>query len=349
MSGPYIHEPGIYLNLPEAEYLSDPSHGASSVKTCVGETQEWWFASPYNPNRPERKETNATEFGTALHKMLLEGREAFEATYGIGFDASQYPDALRTVEDLKGALKDAGLKLSGNKPELIKRLRTEDGDVQILAELEAEHLETLGEREVLSVDWIHSIEVSKRIAERDPVIADIFKEGLPEVSVFWNERDNVPCRTRFDWMRRDCDWDLKSYAGRDNRNRSENLIRAVMDYRYDLSEAHYRAAREAMRSLPIIGGTNEQRAYVEACQEYEAPEFGFIFAKTVGAPFIEPVKLGSMIVGAAEMERGDALTRWSRFRNAFGLDTPWITPSQLRTLNAVDFPVWFGVSNQLAA
>ena len=341
--------PGIYIDMPESEYLADPSIGASSLKLCVGETQEWWWASQFNPNRPERKETSATGFGTALHKMLLEGSEAYDATYGIGFDKSAHPDALDTMEQMKEYLRDNDLKVSGKKAELVFRIKEHDPSVEILDALKAIHLLSLGDREVISPEWDHAIRVTKRIAERDPEIAKIFDEGLPEVSVFWIDDTGANCRARFDWLRRDCDWDLKSYAGRDGRKRSENIVRAVMDYRYDLSHAHYSAGRAAMQSLPVIGGTEQQRDYVRACAAYDAPDFGFIFAKTVGAPFLEPVKLGPMIVGGAQTERSDALYRWCRFRDTLGLDTPWLTPSKLRTLNAVDFPAYFGLSAQMAA
>jgi len=177
--------PGIYIDMPESEYLADPSIGASSLKLCVGETQEWWWASQFNPNRPEREETNATNFGTALHKMLLEGTQAYEATYGLAFDKSEHKAALDTIDQLKAHLKTLGLKVSGNKPDLIERIRTEDSEVEILAELEIAHNKALGTRDTINPDWDHTIRVIKRIAERDPEIAKIFDEGLPEVSVFW--------------------------------------------------------------------------------------------------------------------------------------------------------------------
>lgn len=80
------HAPGVYFGMPEAEYHSDAALGSSAMKALADNPADWWWDSPYNTLEADEetdKSTPSQVLGTAVHKILLEGVEAFERTYGV--------------------------------------------------------------------------------------------------------------------------------------------------------------------------------------------------------------------------------------------------------------------------
>ena len=73
--------PGIYFGLDEAAYHGDTALGSTSMKKLAENPPAYWYDSPYNKLRDEDTDTPARVFGRAVHKFVLEGREAFEAVY----------------------------------------------------------------------------------------------------------------------------------------------------------------------------------------------------------------------------------------------------------------------------
>lgn len=74
-------KPGIYFGMAEADYFADASLGASNIKKLATCPCDYWFGSVHNPMRPEEKPTPAQIYGRAVHKYVLEGRDAFERIY----------------------------------------------------------------------------------------------------------------------------------------------------------------------------------------------------------------------------------------------------------------------------
>lgn len=73
---------GIYFSLDEDEYRSDLALGSTDKKHLLGEPAAYWWDSPLNPLREEKEDSPAMKKGTAVHKFVLEGEEAFGAAYG---------------------------------------------------------------------------------------------------------------------------------------------------------------------------------------------------------------------------------------------------------------------------
>ena len=73
--------PGIYFGLDEAVYHADPAIGSTGMKKLADNPPDYWFYSPHNQMREEAEDTSARLFGRAIHKFVLEGREAFETNY----------------------------------------------------------------------------------------------------------------------------------------------------------------------------------------------------------------------------------------------------------------------------
>ena len=174
------------------------------------------------------------------------------------------------------------------------------------------HAETIGGRQIIKPEWDASIRIMARIAKLDPTVSEIISEGIPEVSIFWND-DGVPCRARFDWLRVRGAYDLKSFSGHASKPVLQSCVRAIENYRYDLQEAHYRAARAAMKALPIFGGTEQQREYVRRCQQAENPYFKFIFYKSIGAPILRTASNPKAVIEPAQMDRQRAFENWREY------------------------------------
>ena len=76
------HPLGIYFGLPEYDYFADVAIGSSDIKTLSYSPMAYWFGSRWNPLREPDDDTPAKVYGRAVHKVVLEGREAFEREYG---------------------------------------------------------------------------------------------------------------------------------------------------------------------------------------------------------------------------------------------------------------------------
>src|ERR1700730_11283756 len=86
-----------------------------------------------NANRPPSPDSPAKQKGRALHKLVLEGEEAFaEAPL-----PDRYPGCLVTRDDLKAKCRDLGEPVSGTKAELAKRIKANAPDVVIFDEVMA--------------------------------------------------------------------------------------------------------------------------------------------------------------------------------------------------------------------
>jgi hypothetical protein len=117
-------EPGIYFGLPSAEYHADPSLGSSDIKRLLRSPSDYWWESHLNPDRPGDRDSPAKQKGRALHKLVLEGLEAFERSFACEPKPDAYPGALATLDDLKAKCRELSLPLSGGKAELAaKRTR----------------------------------------------------------------------------------------------------------------------------------------------------------------------------------------------------------------------------------
>ena len=358
-------EPGIYIDLPEQEYFADDAIGGSGLKSLVPDNAiEFWWNSSHNPvkaeldaeaaERPDKKDGKM--FGKALHKAMLEGQEAFDAEYCRVFDASQYPNALDKIQDFRDWFDSWNednahnkLSKSGTKDVMMERIKATGQDVQFVSELRDEYV---NDRIELKKSWHSAITLFARITDRDPYMSALKSEGIPEVSVFWEE-DGVPCRMRLDWFRKTkvveidgeektlCTTDLKSYSAMAGRSLKRAILTSIMNYRYDLQEAHYRAGVSAMKDLPIFGGTDEQQAYIKDALTVEQ-DFGFLFYKSIGAPITKHMSVPAMILDIANREREYTFDSWRSYYKQFGYDIPWVVQCDEMEIEKDDFPPYFG-------
>ena len=69
--------PGIYPNMPMAEYLAIDALSTTPVRTAIEECpRAGWWRSRLNPNRP-REQSTEMDIGSIAHSVLLENSRAF--------------------------------------------------------------------------------------------------------------------------------------------------------------------------------------------------------------------------------------------------------------------------------
>lgn len=88
-NGKQITKPGVYAGLPIETYHHDTklfggdwSISSSGLRTIIRRPLEWWYSSPFNPDRVEPETNKALDFGKAAHMLLL-GEEGFSKAYAI--------------------------------------------------------------------------------------------------------------------------------------------------------------------------------------------------------------------------------------------------------------------------
>lgn len=142
-------KPGIYPNISNADY-----HGgqgvSNSMLSVLREKSPMHLKAlrdAANDNRPEP--TAAQRIGTAFHMLVLEP-DLFNESYVLPMVMPE--DALATIDDLKAALKDAGEKVSGTKPELISRLKAVRPEAKIADELKQQYAISNAGRTIITIE-----------------------------------------------------------------------------------------------------------------------------------------------------------------------------------------------------
>ena len=186
-------EPGIYLHMPEATYHAIPAFSKSLIKKFrISDIDAW--ESLYGT---EDDSTDALDYGSALHCLLLEGREAFESRYCKAFSKADHPDALDTVEDLKTFLDSNGQTYpkSASKASLIHIVQSLHPDAPILESLKAEHRLTSNGKTEIPAAMFDEILTRDRYQN----IAFLADKQATEISLFWiDDHFHIPCKARID-------------------------------------------------------------------------------------------------------------------------------------------------------
>ena len=193
--------PGVYFNLPMAEYHADPSLGSTDLKALLVHPAVYWQRSALNPNRTKDSGTQAMKIGRALHTLVLEGEAAFARTFIQEPQAVDFPDALTSADDLRSYCRRRVLKGVGTtKAEMAKAIKKDDPAVQIWDDIRAlfDVMVLRDGMEVLKPDALAEVRAAADNIMANPHFARAFKGGAPEISVFWVDEDGIACKCRYD-------------------------------------------------------------------------------------------------------------------------------------------------------
>ncbi|RKT35311.1 SAP domain-containing protein [Roseovarius halotolerans] len=319
-TGTQDHPLGIFAGKSNADYHGGPGKSKSTLDLVRRSLAHFKHAQD---STDEREETAAMLLGSATHCAALEPDE-FEKEYALPFDASEWPDALATTDEIKARLKDHGLKISGRKDELIERLREADPGVQILDDLKAMHAEEADGKTILTpAQWRDVVGMRDAVREH-PRIRKLLTNprGKAELSAYWiDEETGLLCRCRPDWWVGDVVFDLKTTDDA----REHSFERSIEKFRYYVQAPFYLdGLRKAIEQgdEPLPEGLEVPRHFVFGAIEKKAPYLTAVYV-------LEPE---SMEIGRREI-REDL----SALADAIGRDD-W--PGYSRDIKPIGLPAW---------
>lgn len=298
---------GVYFDLPDDEYHQALALGSTDLKRLLASGPDYWWWSPLNPQPQERAASPQQEFGKALHKLVLEGTQAFESLY------------VRRPDDLARLDAKAKAILAPNGETV---LASDDYDrIQISGRLIADHpdLATAFEGGVpeVSVFWHHTLD-----------------DGFI-----------VPCKARFDYLKPRGIGDLKSIRNLFGRPFQEACTRAIVDYRYDIQAAHYLAGRAELAHLVADGAVygDHDPAWLKRVADTKSFGFMWVFFQAEGAPitWAKSVSPGNSILAIGERDRDAAMNTYRTYRQTFADGAQWLLREPVTELEITQMPAWY--------
>ena len=323
-------KPGIYTQLPEADYHAVDARGSTDIKDLYADTTEW----KYRMDHPEEdKDTAAKLLGSAIHARVLEGEDAFHAGYYLALDKAEAiaKGALNTSEDLKVWLKQNGETVSGKKSELVERIHAADPEVLILDEIIEAHAKANDGKELLTqVQW-DKVVAGAEWCQADTMIGKFMKNGtfnlgLSEVSVI-ADHDGVPVKARYDHLANHGIIDVKSFSPFLNKEPIYAIPYAIKKMGYDLQAGHYinmwHKAKALWDAGQVFGDYPE--GYFEKVFARDQPTWIWLFIKTVGAPqpYVRGFSTESTALAYSKRNAEEAITFYRQKMKRLGPDVPW--------------------------
>lgn len=316
-------KPGIYAGISNADYHGGAGVSKSSLDIVRRSLAHFKHAQDEREAGVEREETAAMLLGSATHCAALEPYE-FEKEYALPFDASEWPDALTTTDEIKARLKEHGLPLSGKKSDLIDRLREADPSVQILDDLKAMHAEEASGKTILTPAQWRDVRGMRDAVMEHPKMRKLLTDprGKAELSAYWrDEETGLLCRCRPDWWVGDVVFDLKTTDDA----RESAFERSIEKFRYYVQAPFYLdGLRKAIEQSddPLPSGLEVPKHFVFGAVEKKAPYLNAVYV----------LDTASMEIGRREIREDLAA-----LANAFSNDD-W--PGYSRDVRPIGLPEW---------
>lgn len=304
-------EPGIYFGLSDTDYHADGALGSTGMKRLLQSAPDFWWESPMNPARPEDKETPAKIFGRALHRAVLEGREAFEAIYS----PTEFPGNVKAGKDERAFIASVG-KLALSRDDYDRILAA---SAFIRANPHLGNAFTNGMPEV-SVFW-----------ERDGIMMKARFDFLKLNAI----TDLKSIRNR---------------NGKEFKKACRDAI-ANYEYALSADhymEGRRQMAR-LIADGAVFG--DHDPAWLSRVAANEVFAFVLVFWQAEGSPISHGFKLspGNPMLGQARYWIDKAVDTYRRFLAEFGTDTAWILADPLDELDDSDMPIWWQVRQNTGA
>lgn len=320
-------KPGVYFDLPEAEYHAAEGLSSSGIKRLMGSTMDFWAGSWMNPDKEEDDtESFARMLGKAHHVALLEAK-TFGDRYCLDVVPEDAPEGtLRTALELKARCKEIGLKVTGTKDELVERILEAQPRTLIWETWYDHHVKG---RQVLKPEIWRRLAQLRAVGMADPVMSKALSGGQQEVSIFWDV-EGVPCKARIDYWKPKAIVDVKTFANPDSQPVHRAILRAMARYHYHVQAVWYgRAVSQAVKS-----GLGKLKDYEHT------PPFVFVFAQTGPAPVVRTYvfpRSGGWQVGETICDQ--ALVTYAECVEQNG-SKPWIDQLPLQQFDDGEFPAY---------
>lgn len=330
MSEPITRPDGLYFGLAETAYHADLALGSSDIRLLLRSPPDWWWQSAMNPMRPLDKDTPAKLYGRALHKLVLEGTEAFQAVFCKEPDKRDHPGALVTIADCEAFLAGkeiAPLGSKARKADFEKAARA--AGALIWSDIVAAH--TAGDRTPIKPEMHDEIVMAAAQIARSETLRNAFTNGRAEVSVFWTI-DGVRCKARFDYLKVRPLIDLKSFRNTLGDAPVDRIVaHAIAQRRLDVQAAHYLRARRIVKQfveakmVTVLGGPGVSADWLQAVADESEFEHWLVFFQAEGAPVVlmRRFKPGSPVIQMATMDVDRGLQVYRDNYARYGAESPW--------------------------
>jgi hypothetical protein len=298
---------GVFFDLPEDDYHADPALGSTDLRRLLASGPDYWWWSSLNPLQPEHTTTPQQEFGKALHKLVLEGGQAFRSLY------------IRRPDDLKTLTAKAKAELAPN------------GQVVLWAD-DYDRIEISGELIANNPDLASAFEGG--MSE----VSVFWQQPLDDGFI-------VPCKARIDYLKARGIGDLKSIRNMYGRPFHEACTRSIVDYRYDIQAAHYLEARAEIARFVAEGLVygDHDPAWLKRVADTKSFAFQWVFFQAEGAPITWSRSLspGNPILEIAERDRHQAMLTYREFKQTFEPDAMWLLREPVSELEITNMPGWY--------
>jgi hypothetical protein len=339
-------EEGVFFDLPESTYHNDPALGSTDIRRLLEGPSEFHHYWAGNPDVADYGESDALTFGKAVHKLVLEGTQAFDGAFAYKPDG---PDVLVTQADMQRWLDAYGLHTKGSKDVLAERILATNPNV-VIQDRVVERAKADGKAVLPAEAWKRILMASAYITQ-NPHLARSFEGGHREVSVFWVRR-GIRLKARFDYLRV-IQWDgrrtavisdLKSFSRvKPGQPISQAVTEIAASYRHQAQ--HYldglKHARSHIRNK-LVHGLHGDDDWLQRVAMAQDALFAFVMFKSQGAPFAD-ARLLSPQNPILEIARRDielALDAFRAYYQHFGATGPWVTLDTPSELSIDEIPRW---------
>jgi hypothetical protein len=227
----------IAAHLSDSEYFNAAGLSNSAMHDLAVSPLRYWHCH-VNPDRPKDEPTPAQQFGSALHCAVLQP-ELFPQQYACEIDMADYPGCLRTIEELRGWLRDQGVTPKGTrKQDVIAQVQAIDNTVPILDVIERRHFaENEGKTLLSKEDWARVQGAAKALREEPHVQRLLAEDGAAEVPMFAHDpQTGVLLKAKMDWVAPLHILDLKTFT----QTRGKSIDKTIADAIF--YEKYYRQA-----------------------------------------------------------------------------------------------------------
>ncbi len=276
-------ENGIYSNgfLKEEDYHEINRLSASHIKNIVTSSATFFEQSWLNKRR-NNAPTEAMKFGSAMHKAIIEGEDAFNEAYEPKKNKDDYENLLVTVADMKEFLDGKGMeyKKTETKGNLIEQcLEHDDANVWDVLKSQDENkiqIDRSGQNKILTA--------AKCLKETQ--YAETFTTGLPEVAILF-EIGGIKLKAKLDYIKPGKVVDLKTFSASfmDARKAS---FKAIADYKYGIQAVVYlhamKKARELVNEGKVFGFTAKEKELLAEIVNSNIESLDFLFVRTTLCP-----------------------------------------------------------------
>lgn len=353
-----MHTDGVYFGLPFDDYKAEPRLSSHLVLPLLRSPTDFWARSWMNPEPPD-EETDAKDLGSAYHVRVVEGKAAFLDQYARALDLEEaqeeYGDELLvTSEDVKAQLRVYDQRLSGKKQELVDRLTVCDPEALIWDRMVEDHAIENEGKKLLKSNLMAQIELAAAHIEFHPQLKDVFRDGMPEVSIFWHdeielpsgELVQVPMKARLDYLKDTIFADLKSFSHQRVESIEISIYAAMASRKYHIQGSIYYAASDKAADLirdgkvNVISGPTPSDAWLKSVvANTKDRTMFFVFQQTGPAPVAKGIYFQRVLSARDAGERvwRQAMELFVENKNAYG-DNIWVTILPVEYMEDEKFP-----------